>query len=183
MDSLVIVDCQYDFIEGTLACLHSREAVSYLIQFINTHDVKAFYTGDWHSPSNRSFQVNGGIWPVHCVAGEKGATIDHDFSDKVIKKDNKPFEGNIFLKGKNDEIEEYSAYLAMNEAGTVLKDIVSSHVIVGGIASEYCVSETILSLLKAGHTVSLLSDCVGYVSLEEHKKNIDDLKKRGVEIL
>ena len=42
MDSLVIVDCQYDFIEGTLACLHSREAVSYLIQFIDTHDVKAF---------------------------------------------------------------------------------------------------------------------------------------------
>lgn len=183
MDSLVIVDCQYDFIEGTLACLHSREAVSCLIQFINTHDVKAFYTGDWHSPSNRSFQVNGGIWPVHCVAGEKGAAIDHNFSDKVIKKDNKPFEGNIFLKGKNDEIEEYSAFYGENEQGEVLKDVLSRHVYVGGIASEYCVKETVLDLLKAGHTVSLLEKGVGYVKREVHIKTLEELKKAGVKIL
>ena len=35
MDSLVIVDCQYDFIDGSLACSGSHEAVAYLINFIN----------------------------------------------------------------------------------------------------------------------------------------------------
>ena len=119
---------------------------------------------------------------MHCVGCTKGAALSAVF-EQIHRESERPNKKNIFLKGKSDEIEEYSAYLAMNEAGTVLKDIVSSHVIVGGIASEYCVRETILSLLKAGHTVSLLSDCVGYVSLEEHKKNIEDLKKRGVEIL
>ena len=44
MDSLVIVDCQYDFIDGSLACSGSHEAVAYLINFINRHEVEVLYT-------------------------------------------------------------------------------------------------------------------------------------------
>ena len=32
MDDLIIVDCQYDFIDGTLACAHSHEAVAWLVR-------------------------------------------------------------------------------------------------------------------------------------------------------
>jgi len=48
MDSLVIVDCQHDFIDGSLACGHGAEAVTRIIDFLNTHEVKALYTSDWH---------------------------------------------------------------------------------------------------------------------------------------
>ena len=41
MDDLVIVDCQYDFIDGTLACGHSHEAVRELVDFMNSHEVRA----------------------------------------------------------------------------------------------------------------------------------------------
>lgn len=183
MDSLVIVDCQYDFIDGTLACEHSHEAVDYLIRFINSHDVKAIYTGDSHSTTNKSFSVNGGIWPVHCVAGEKGAGIDESFTDQVTNPDNKPGKENIFLKGRNDEIEEYSAFHGENEQGEQLRNILSKHVYVGGIASEYCVKETVLDLLKAGHTISLLEKGVGYVKKEDHIKTLEELEKVGVKIL
>ena len=44
MDDLVIVDCQYDFIDGTLACGHSHEAVAELVRFINSHPVRCLYT-------------------------------------------------------------------------------------------------------------------------------------------
>ena len=80
MDSLVIVDCQYDFIDGSLACSGSHEAVAYLINFINRHEMEVLYTSDWHSPANRSFKVNGGIWPIHCVAGEKGSALDRQIA-------------------------------------------------------------------------------------------------------
>ena len=56
MDDLIIVDCQYDFIDGTLACAHSHEAVAWLVDFINTHEVRALYTSDWHSETNGSFK-------------------------------------------------------------------------------------------------------------------------------
>ena len=62
MDHLIIVDCQYDFIDGSLACSHSREAVRNIIAFANANDVECMYTSDWHSKTNKSFKINGGIW-------------------------------------------------------------------------------------------------------------------------
>lgn len=46
MDHLIIVDCQYDFIDGSLACSHSREAVRNIIAFANANDVECMYTSD-----------------------------------------------------------------------------------------------------------------------------------------
>ena len=79
MDHLIIVDCQYDFIDGSLACSHSREAVRNIIAFANANDVECMYTSDWHSKTNKSFKINGGIWPVHCVAGSRGAEVSDEF--------------------------------------------------------------------------------------------------------
>lgn len=183
MDDIVVVDCQYDFIDGSLACAGAADAVRYLVNFINTHDVKADYTSDWHSPSNRSFQKNGGIWPVHCVAGTRGADMAEEFTRDVADSGQRPHETNRFLKGKDDETEEYSAFAGTNSRGERLGDVVSRHVYVGGIASEYCVRETVLALLAAGHAVSLLVPGLGYVSKEDHEKNLEDLRGRGVVLI
>lgn len=183
MDSLAIVDCQYDFIQGSLGCIGGKEAVRYLIDFMNHHVVKAFYTGDWHSPTNRSFKINGGIWPVHCVRGSEGSTLDGAFSKKVKEVDNRPVEKNFFMKGQDDFVEEYSAFHAKNKDGIELNHVLSNHVYVGGLASEYCVKETILALLEAGHTVSWLLKGTGYVNADDHKKTIEELEKTGIEII
>ncbi len=183
MDTLIVVDCQNDFIDGSLACKASHEAVEYLIRFINSHDVDVFYTADWHSPTNRSFAVNGGIWPVHCVAGQEGAMLDFHFSQDVRDEKDRPNDGNIYRKGKDDEVEEYSAFHGMNEAGRTVAEMATPHVYVGGIASEYCVKETVLSLLKAGHSVTLLVPGVGYVDQNDHIKAIKEMKALGVELI
>ena len=114
MDDLVIVDCQYDFIDGTLACGHSHEAVKELVDFMNSHKVRALYTSDWHSETNGSFKVNGGIWPIHCVADTKGAELDPAFTKDVKDPGNRPSSENRFLKGRNDRVEEYSAFNGKN---------------------------------------------------------------------
>lgn len=180
MDDLVIVDCQYDFIDGTLACGHSHEAVKELVDFMNSHEVRALYTSDWHSETNGSFKVNGGIWPVHCVAGTKGAELDPAFTKDVKNPANRPSPKNQFLKGRDDKVEEYSAFHGRNEEGKALGDVASSHVYVGGIASEYCVKETVLSLLASGRTVTVLVKGLGYVSEEDHRKALNELEKMGV---
>lgn len=98
-------------------------------------DSKVFYSCDWHSKSNKSFKVNGGIWSVHCLENEKGSELHQ-------KK-----------------------------------------VIVCGIASEYCVRETIKELLKHDFKVSLLLDGIGYVDKDDHNKNIEELKSLDVNII
>lgn len=180
MDDIVIVDCQYDFIDGSLACRHSREAVQQLVDFINHHEVRCLYTSDWHNETNGSFKIHGGIWPVHCVAGTHGAALAEAFTKEVKAEENRPQENTVFLKGRRDDVEEYSAFNGINGEGKALHEVASSHVYVGGIASEYCVKETVLALLQSGRTVTLLVSGLGYVSEEGHKETLEELKGLGV---
>ncbi|MCR3955605.1 MAG: isochorismatase family protein [Gudongella sp.] len=183
MKSLIVVDCQYDFIDGSLACENAENAVKSITRYINENNPTVYYSMDWHSKDNKSFEANGGIWPEHCVQGERGARIHEDFSKLVEKDERRPGDENVFYKGMDDEIEEYSAYEAMNKHQVILGESLENEVIVAGIASEFCVRETVLALLKAGHRVGILKEGLGYVDSEEHLKNLEDLKSRGVQII
>lgn len=182
MDDFIIVDCQYDFIDGSLGCKGGHEAVRGCIQFMETQDVRACYTADWHRPSNKSFADNGGIWPVHCVAGTKGASLDDAF-DSVKKKESRPGAHNIFRKGQDDDVEEYSGFYGRRDDGKRLCDLVSEHVYVGGIATEYCVKETVRALLKGGHQVTILLDGIAGVDEEDAKAALQEMKGWGVRLL
>lgn len=182
MDDFIVVDCQYDFIDGTMACKGGHEAVSGCIQFMETHDVRVCYTADWHTRSNKSFADNGGIWPVHCVEGTKGASLDDAFYS-VKKKESRPGPHTIFRKGQNDDIEEYSGFYGYTDDGKRLCDLVSDHVYVGGIATEYCVKETVRALLKGGHTVTLLLDGIAGVNEEDAKAALQEMKDWGIQFL
>lgn len=87
------------------------------------------------------------------------------------------------MKGQDDKVEEYSAFNGVNQEGKRLGDEASSHVYVGGIASEYCVKETVLSLLASGRKVTLLVKGLGYVSEKDHAKTLKELKEKGVALL
>ncbi len=183
MNDLIIVDCQYDFIDGSLACGHSHEAVKYLVDFANSHEVRCLYTSDWHSPTNGSFAENGGTWPVHCVAGTAGAELSPDFAKGIQSEANRPNEGNLFLKGKKDDVEEYSAFHGVNGEGKGLCDVASPKVYVGGIATEYCVKETVLALARSGRSVTVLSEGLGYVDKAGHEKTLEEWKNLGIEVI
>ncbi len=178
--SLLVVDCQYDFIDGSLACEGAREAVDSAVVFINARpDVALLYSVDWHSPENRSFLPNGGIWPPHCIAGERGSRIHEKFHLEVLRAGQRPDSRTIYRKGTDDLVEEYSAFGARNDAGRTVGQDIGDDVIVCGIASEYCVRESVLDLLKAGRHVTVLADALGWVDRRKHEENLEDLEKRG----
>ena len=175
--SLIVVDCQYDFIDGSLACINAENAVKNIIDFINENPkLNVYYSCDWHSENNKSFKRHGGIWPDHCVQDKRGSEIHKDFYSKIKKRKNRPNPNNIFYKGQDDEVEEYSAFEANNAKGHVLKDVMNQKILVCGIASEYCCRETALEFHKAGKDVEFLSDKVAYVNKDDHEKNLADLK-------
>lgn len=182
MEDLIIVDCQNDFIDGTLACAHGQEAVENLIAFMNTHDVRVRYSSDWHKPTNQSFRENGGIWPVHCVQESHGAALSADFAHALKKEENKPGKANIYYKGTDDAVEEYSAFFGRNTDGRCLGENTSSHIYVGGIALEYCVKETVLAFLEKGIRVTLLRDCLGWVDEKACDGVYEELRGKGVTV-
>jgi nicotinamidase/pyrazinamidase len=183
MKTLIVVDAQNDFIDGSLACQNTESALENIVKFLNDGKAqKSVYSADWHSRNNKSFKRNGGIWPDHCVENTKGAELSSEF-DKIKDENLKPNENNIYKKGIDDEVEEYSAYLAKDKNGKAICDLESDEFIVCGFASEYCVRETILELKKNGKNVSVFLDGIGYVDEADHKKNIKELKDMGIKFI
>lgn len=182
MKTLIIVDAQVDFISGSLACKGSDEALKHLVELIESNpDMAVVYTADWHSPTNGSFEKNGGIWPVHCVENTEGAGLYQGFYT-LSREDARPNDKNTYKKGRRDDVEEYSGCLGTNADGDVLKECVTGDILVAGFASEYCVRETLLGLRKEGLNVALYLPGVAYVDEKDHEKNLVDLKQRKIPI-
>lgn len=184
MKQMIIIDCQNDFITGSLACFNAPQAVENIINYLNESTIEeVFYSQDWHSPTNQSFVENGGIWPVHCVANTLGSALDDRFSHYLKKEVHMPDVTNRYLKGKDDNIEEYSAFFAKNKDDKVLFEQLDKEVLIVGIASEYCVLETIKQLIDKGHTVYTFEEGLGYVDEETHQQAMDIYHELGVHFL
>ena len=190
--ALVVVDMLYDFIDGSLACQNSEEAVRQTLRFIDSqtsgqggeeHEIldtfPILFVRDHHPADHSSFMDQGGIWPVHCVAGTHGGDIHQDLLPYVTEE-------LTFDKGCDKSVEQYSGFEGMNCAGQSLGEILelldTTDVYVCGIATEYCVRNTCEDLKKAGFCVRLLKDCIGYVDKQGHVKALEEMAAKGISI-
>ena len=190
--ALVVVDMLYDFIDGSLACQNSEEAVRQTLRFIDSqtagqggeeHEIldtfPIIFVRDHHPADHSSFKDQGGIWPVHCVAGTHGGDIHQDLLPYVTEE-------LTFDKGCDKAVEQYSGFEGTNSAGQSLGEILelldTTDVYVCGIATEYCVRNTCEDLKKAGFKVHLLKDCIGYVEVQGHVKALEEMAAEGISI-
>ena len=177
----IVVDELYDFIDGTLACANGEQAALNTAAYIAAHpDHYVRYVADCHPENHCSFKENGGIWPAHCVSGTRGGAI-HDALCSL--KVNAPTKANTFLKGCDPSFEQYSGFQAKTLEGDALADSLSKKVYVSGIATEYCIKNTCLDLLNAGHEVFLLKDCLAWVDAQGHKDTLKELSEKGVTLI
>ena len=191
-NALIVVDMLYDFIDGSLACQNSEEAVRQTLRFIDSqtagqggeeHEIldtfPILFVRDHHPADHSSFKDQGGIWPVHCVAGTHGGDIHQDLLPYVTEE-------LTFDKGCDKAAEQYSGFEGVNCAGQSLGEILelldTTDVYVCGIATEYCVRNTCEDLKKAGFKVHLLKDSIGYVEVQGHVKALEEMAAEGISI-
>ena len=184
----IVVDMLYDFIDGTLACINAEEAVKESVKFINdnpSHTV--LYVCDSHPKNHCSFSVNGGIWPSHCVAETRGSQIHKNYYNNILKAESVPSLQNTLKKGENPNNEQYSGFEAVTHEGKTLSDFLQNHsaekVFVSGIATEFCVNETVKDLMNAGFDVTVISKALAYVDYNNHIKTLENFKKSGIKII
>ena len=190
--ALVVVDMLYDFIDGSLACLNSEDAVRQTLKFIDSqtkgqggedHEIldmfPILFIRDHHPADHSSFKEQGGIWPSHCVAGTHGGDIHDDLLPYVSEE-------LTFDKGCDKAVEQYSGFEGVNCAGQSMGEVLelldTTDVYVCGIATEYCVRNTCEDLLKAGFKVHLLKDCIAYVEHDGHLKALEEMAQEGISI-
>lgn len=167
--ALVVVDVQNDFADsgGSLYVKGGEEVVQAAnIEIDRAREAGALvvYTQDWHPEHTPHFQVDGGIWPVHCVQGTWGAELHPQL--EVV--------GEIVRKGSGGE-DGYSGFTVRDpvsgeEEETKLEDVLRNRdikrVVVVGLATDYCVKETALDALERDFVTEVLADAVRAVDLE-----------------
>ncbi len=155
-DALIVVDMQRDFMPGgALPVPEGDRIVPVLNSYISLFEERnlpVFLTRDWHPENHISFEGHGGIWPPHCVRGTEGAQFHPDLK---IPADNKF----VISKGTAQEFDAYSGF-----QGTVLADLLRERgirrVFVGGVATDYCVKNTLLGAVNLGFQAFLLTDAI-----------------------
>ncbi len=175
--ALIVVDVQNDFCPGgALAVAHGDEVVpplnKLIAEFLQRGD-PVFKTRDWHPLTTKHFADFGGTWPVHCVQGTKGAEFHPDLTDDARI--------HIISKGLGDE-DSYSGFDGTDLAAQ-LRNFGVDEVLVGGLATDYCVKNTVLDALKEGFTVKALTNAMRPVDLQPGDGNraIEDMRRAGAQ--
>jgi len=176
-DALIVVDVQKDFMPGgALPVPEGDKVVPVLNEYIKLFEKRGlpvFFTRDWHPENHISFKGYGGVWPPHCVQNTEGAKFHEDLH---MPLDNKF----VISKGTSPDFDAYSGF-----QGTVLESLLRERgvkrVFVGGVATDYCVKNTVLGALNLGFASLLLLDAIKGVDVNpgDSDKAIETMLERG----
>jgi len=179
--ALLIVDVQNDFCPGgKLAVPEGDKIVAVLNKYIKIFSQKKlpiFFSRDWHPQKTTHFKKFGGLWPIHCVQNTKGAR----FHPKLKI----PKEAIVISKGMDPKKDSYSAFDGEDRYGQSLYNILVilgiKELYVGGLATDYCVKETVLEALKRGFKVKVLLDAIKGVDVKagDSLRAIEQMKQNG----
>lgn len=182
-DALVIVDVQNDFCPGgSLPVTDGHEVVPVLNRYIEKFkaaDLPVVATRDWHPAKTTHFKDYGGVWPAHCVQGTKGAEFHAELR--------LPADAVIVSKGMGADEDSYSGFQGKSEKGVALAEVLRglgvARILVGGLATDYCVKHTVLDGLKAGFKVILLENAIRGVNLKpgDSERAITEMVDAGAE--
>lgn len=156
---LAIIDAQYDFIDGSLGVGIEKwnKAKAAIIDLMKKEKYDSLvFTKDWHPANHCSFKEQGGIWPNHCVAGQKGADVDADLADIEIPS--------VTLnKGCNPNIEEYGIDVLPN-----INNVAELHLV--GLCYDYCVQNCAKETAKTHPSTKIVVKKAGTVAIDENAK-------------
>lgn len=195
---LGIIDPQNDFFkEGSLAVPNAEEIIGPInkLRFLCYNFMNTFISQDYHPYNHMSFAstyneqpftkkilniddltINQTLWPDHCVQNTKGSKIHNDIlklsSDKIV------------FKGTKQNVESYSAFgdeYCGNYENTGLKLWLNNsnitNIIIVGLATDYCVYNTVLDASHFGFNVHLILSCIRGVDKNTTEKALIHMKE------
>ncbi|MEX0592454.1 MAG: isochorismatase family protein [Nitriliruptoraceae bacterium] len=188
--AVIVVDVQNDFAspEGNLAVDDAESilpVVNRLISDAIDAEATIIYTQDWHPERTPHFDIDGGVWPVHCVQGTWGADFHRDLQVDleavVVKKGVDGSDGYSGFSVRDPVSGESSA----TELGNLLEQAGARRLVIVGLAGDVCVKETALDGRKLGWDVVVPLSATRFVELEQGdgQQAIDAMQAAGVEVI
>ena len=187
MDALLIVDFQNDFTPGgALPVAEGDRIAGPINELLDSFDL-VVATRDWHPPEHGSFRGADvdpaawrgadppGIWPVHCVQGTPGAELHPALDEAKVDV--------VIDKGQDPNSQGYSAF-----QDTRLRDLLRERgvdrLFVTGLATDYCVKNSVLDALGLGFDVTVVEDAVRGVDVErgDSERALEQMEHAGAHV-
>lgn len=185
--AIIAVDPQNDFCShGALAVPHGETIMPPLNRLLTAFTCRII-TQDWHPSDHMSFADNHPgkepfssipthygtqiLWPRHCVQGTPGADFHPEIDTASANL--------IIRKGFHPNIDSYSAFYendhrtATGLAG-YLRDRGIRHIVLAGLAFDFCVLWSARDARKLGFEVTVAEDACRAIDLNGSKKVASD---------
>jgi len=180
--AVIVVDVQNDFIGGSLGFPGREEVVPVCNRYIKEArqcgDLVVL-TRDWHPPNSSHFAEYGGDWPLHCVAGTRGAEFHPDLdTDGAI----------VVSKGVGADEDAYSGFEGKTEDGLSLRELLMSRcvgtVLIMGLCTDFCVRATALDAARDFDVKVILAGCRAVnIGAGDEERAVRDMRSAGCEIV
>ena len=183
--ALIIIDVQNDFCPGGAMAVEDGEGVieplNHLSSLFSGKSGRVIATQDWHPADHVSFtssheNKNSGdtisligidnqiLWPSHCVQDSLGADFHAALDPKPVSL--------IIRKGFRKSIDSYSAFFENDHVTSTgldgfLKALSIDTLVLGGLATDYCVFYSAIDAVKLGYKTIVASDAIRGVNFPE----------------
>jgi nicotinamidase/pyrazinamidase len=178
-DALLIVDVQNDFLPGGSLAVPEGDAVipplNRSAALFTRNKLPVYASRDWHPPNHCSFREQGGPWPPHCIAGSHGAEFSAGLS--------LPPDVAVISKADTPERDAYSAF-GNTGLDRQLKAGGVRRLFVGGLATDYCVLNSVKDARALGYAVVLLTDAVRAVDVQpgDGERALAEMEQLGAQL-
>jgi nicotinamidase/pyrazinamidase len=186
VDALLIVDFQNDFTPGGALPVDEGDRIAGPInQLLDSFDL-VVATRDWHPQEHGSFrgvEVDPAdwrgtdppsIWPVHCVQGTEGAELHPALDQAKVDV--------VIDKGQAPNSQGYSAFQD-TRLGDLLRERGVDRLYVTGLATDYCVKQSVLDALRQGFNVTVVDDAVRGVDVQagDSERALEEMEAAGAD--
>jgi nicotinamidase/pyrazinamidase len=186
VDALLIVDFQNDFTPGGALPVAEGDRIAEPInRLLDSFDL-VIATRDWHPPEHGSYsgvevdpaEWRGAdppsIWPVHCVEGTPGAQLHPSLEQAKVDV--------VLDKGQDPNSQGYSAFQD-TRLGDLLRERGVDRLFVTGLATDYCVKQSVLDALREGFAVTVVEDAVRGVDVQpgDSERALEEMEVAGAE--
>ena len=130
--------------------------VNRLLRLFSKQGLPVYASRDWHPENHCSFAARGGPWPPHCVAGTPGAAFPNQLD--------LPAGAIVVSKADTADLDAYSAFNGTHLAAQ-LRERGVRRVVVCGLATDYCVLNTVIDARENGFEVLVVPEAMRAVDV------------------